>query len=161
MSETQDISVTRIECPAAKDPVVRRLIIGLMLVGFAAYTVYDHYILGNYQDGGDFNVHLKYLFNHFLPFVLTPPGLIILGWGLVHNGRRLVADQTGIGYDGKPQIAWSDVTNVDARLLAEKGYLVLEYGQGKRFKLDSYCFKNFRDLVAFMERHMPAERIRR
>ena len=155
MSQNATDPAARVEAPAAKDPMVRRLIVAAMLLGFALYTIYDHYIQGNYQDGADFNVHWKYLFNHFLPYVIIPPGLAFL----IHAGRKIVADAAGIGLAGKAQIAWADISQVDARPLAAKGWLILHYGQTRQLKLDSYAYKNFRELVAFVERHVPAERI--
>jgi len=151
----------RIECPAARDASVKMFIFAAMMIGFAAYTIYDHYILGNYAkpDPYELNPYLKYLFNHYVPFVLIPPGLVALVYGIVLLRRKLVADAEGIGYAGKDRIAWSDVTKIDATVLARKRILYLYHGQDGKTTLDEYYLQNFRDLVAFLDRHVPAERI--
>jgi hypothetical protein len=92
---------------------------------------------------------------------------VVLVRALFEHSRRLVADEKGIGFAGKEQIAWDRITRIDAALLASKGLLTLHYGQAgqdkaeKTLKLDSYGFRNFRDLAAFAERYVPAEKIQR
>jgi hypothetical protein len=159
--------VTRVECRASNDPFVRRLIIVAMILGAAAWMIEDHYVAGNYWKRDDFNDNLSFLFNHYLPFVLVPLGLLLLARAWFERGRRLVADEKGVGFAGKDPIAWDRITRIDAALLGSKGLLILHYlqeGQDKvekTLKLDSYSFRNFRDLVALAERQVPAEKIQR
>lgn len=148
-----------VEAAPSKDPAVRQFAIAAMLIGFGLYTVYDHYILGNFQDGPDINTHWKYLFNHYLPYLLLPAGSIALGIGIRGLRRRLLANNTGIGYKGGQLIAWNDIQQVDARLLPSKGYITIVHGQGRKFKIDSYCFQNVKAVVAYIERQVPADKI--
>jgi len=150
--------VDRVECPATKDPAVRLFIVAAMLIGFGGYTVYDHYILGNYPypQPYELNPCLKYLFNHYIPFLLIPPGLVALIWGLRFLIRRLVADAEGIGYSGGQKVLWGDVKELDASLLKTKQILCLRYGEGRKLILDAWKLENFRDLVALIETRVPA-----
>ena len=158
---------TRVECRASNDPFVRRLLISVMVLGGALWIIMDHYVAGNYWKRADFNDNLAFLFNHYLPYVLTPLGLLLLGRALLERSRRLVADDKGIGYAGKEPIAWGQITRIDAALLGPKGLLFLYYTQDgqdkgeKTLKLDSYFFQNFRDIVALVERHVPPDKIQR
>jgi hypothetical protein len=99
--------------------------------------------------------------NKWAVFVLTPPGLVIVILAVIAHSRRLVADEKGIGFSGKRQIAWNDITRVDATLLAGKGVLTIHHGPNKTLKLDSYYFRNFRDIAVFIEQHVPADKIAR
>jgi hypothetical protein len=168
MSENAgDQPVTRVECRASNDPFVRKLIVIAMILGGAAWMIEDHYVAGNYWKRDDFNDNLSFLFNHYLPYVLVPLGLLLLVRALLEHGRRLVADEKGIGFAGKQPIAWDRIARIDAALLASKGLLILHYVQEgqdkieKTLKLDSYNFRNFRDVVALVERRVPAEKIHR
>ena len=145
-----------VECPAAKDSAVRMFIFAALLIGFGIYCFADHYIWGNYKypDPFKLNPYLGYLLNHYGPFVFLPPGLLLLVWGIVAMRRRLVADEQGIGYVGKPKIPWSAITTVDSSKLADKGVLLIGYTLEERpavLKLDSWKLQNFRDLVALIE----------
>ena len=174
MSETADGQpVTRVECRASNEPFVRQLIIVAMILGGAVWIHLDPSENGHAWKPGDLNNNLSFLYNYYLPCVLAPLGLAFLGWVFFQHSRRLVADEKGIGFAGKEQIAWGRVTRIDAALLASKGLLTLHYVQDgpagqensgnaeKTLKLDSYKFHNFRDLVAFAERHVPADKIQR
>lgn len=151
--------VDSILCPAAKDPAVRWFIFAAMLIGYGFYTIYDHYIQGNYPypDPYKLNPYLTYLFNHYNPYVLIPPGLIAMVMSIRYLRRKLIADGEGIGYAGTDRIPWNEIRNVDASKLQSKGILYLRHGGGKTLKLASWKLQNFRDLVAFVERHVPPE----
>jgi hypothetical protein len=159
--------VARVECRASNDPFVRKLIVVAMILGAAAWMIEDHYVAGNYWKRDDFNDNLSFLFNHYLPYLLVPLGLLLLGRALFQHSRRLVADEKGIGFAGKEPIAWDRIARIDATLLGPKGLLILHYLQDgqdkveKTLKLDSYNFRDFRDIVALAERHVPAQKIQR
>ena len=160
MNDTKEpAEVMRIECPPAKDPAVRWFIFAAMMLGFAVYTIYDHYILGNYPkpDPYALNPYLKYLFNHYIPYLLAPLGLISLIAAVRHLMRKLVADTEGIGYAGKGNIPWDRITKLDATRLKEKGILTLEHGQDQKLVLDSWKLQNFRQLVAFIEKKIAQQ----
>jgi len=143
-------------CPAAKDPGIRLFILAAMLIAMSIWCISD---MGKYPrpDPFELNPYLKYAFNHFLPIVLIPMGLVALIWGIVVLRRKLMADGEGIGYAGTDRIPWNEIRNVDASELQSKGILYLRHGGGKTLKLASWKLQNFRDLVAFVERHVPPE----
>ena len=149
-----------VECPAAKDPAVRLFILAAMLIGSGIYCFVDHYVRGKYPylDSPTLNERAGYLFNHYGPFVLIPPGLLFLVWGIVALRRRLVADEQGIGYVGKPKIPWSAITTVDSSKLADKDILIIGHTLEERpavLKLKGWKLKNFRDMVALIESKAP------
>lgn len=153
---------TGIEVTSSSDPFVRRILVALLLLGFAAWTFFDFYVAGKYDHlagSKDWNDLASYLLNRYGVFVLAPPGLAIVVLALVLRARRLVADERGIGYAGKPPIAWGEITSVDATLLAGKGLMTIHYGQGRKLKLDSYNFRDFKSVAAYIEQRVPAEKI--
>jgi len=159
--DAQPAPPKRIECAASRDPAVRWFIFAAMMIGFAGYTVYDHYIAGNfaYPEPYELNGYLKYLFNHYIPHLLFPLGLVALYVGIRHLRRTLTADEDGIGFAGKPGTAWSDVVRLDASRWDSKGILVLHLANGRKLTLDEWKLDkaNFRNLVAFVEAHVSAD----
>ena len=87
--------------------------------------------------------------------LFVPVGLILFGMGVAYLKRRLIADETGIGYAGKEKIAWNAITELDSEKLKSKGILYLRYGSGKSLTLDSWKLTNFRDLVTLIENKVP------
>jgi len=156
-AETTDLSEVR--CRPTRDPAVRWFIFAGLMLGFGLYTIYDHYIMGNYAypEPYELNPYLKYLFNHYVPYILVPIGLIALVLGVRQLCRTLVADEAGIGYAGGKKIPWNQIKQLDASQLQSKGILTLRRRDGKALKLDSWKLQNFKDLVAYVETKMPAE----
>jgi len=148
----------RVECPAARDPAVRLFIFAAMMLGFGAWTIYDHYYKGEYAypEKYELGKYLGYLFNHYGPYVLVPLGLIAVFLAIRHLRRVLVADAEGIGYAGGARVGWDEITSLDASLLKDKGILRLHYGTGGTLTLDSWKLKNFKAMVAYVEKHVPA-----
>jgi len=160
MSQTpQETAPAAVQCPASADPSVRMFIVAAMVIGFAVWCYIDS---GNYpvpagSDPDYVNKMANHVLNNYGPFVFGPLGLASLVWGVVTLRRRLVADEEGIGYLGKDKLAWGRITRIDAGKLKGKGILVLHYGKGRKLVLDSWKLKNFRELVAFVERHVKPE----
>ena len=146
-------------CRASRDPYVRLAIVALLLIALGGYTIYDHYILGNYPkpESYDLNKYIKYMFNHYIPYLLIPAGLILLFIVVAGIRRVLEADQEGIGYKGKSKTPWNSIKRVDPKLLKTKGILDLYDEMGRKIRLDSWYLTNFRELVAFVEQHIPPE----
>jgi hypothetical protein len=103
------------------------------------------------------NQVLKHVMNHYGAYALLPAGVAMLLWMAWRLRKRLLADESGIGYAGGPKIAWSQVDKLDARKLQSKGIVVL-YAAGRRLVLDSYYLTNFRELMSLVERQVPAEK---
>ena len=150
-------AVARVECPPARDPAVRWFIFAAMMLGFGLYTVWEHYIRGDYPrpDPYALNPYLKYLFNHYTPYLLIPIGLVALGMGLRHLGRKLIADERGIRYGGT-EVTWDQIERLDVSRLQEKGILCVRYGGDRTLKLDSWKLQNFRKLVGLVEANSPS-----
>ena len=153
---------SRVECRATKDPSVRRFILAAILLGLGVYCFVDHYVLGKYpypeKGASDINKYATYLLNHYGPFVFIPPGIVLAVWGVLMLGRRLVADQEGIGYVGKQKVPWTSVRSLDTTKLADKGILGLRYdadGADRTLVLDSWKLQNFRELVKLVEQKVP------
>jgi len=147
----------RVECSAAKDPVVRLFIVAAMFIAFAVYCFVDKEEPPAAWDFKHINEAASYALHAYGPYVFVPPGVVFAVWAVVFLRRRLVADVEGIGYAGKEKIPWGDIEALDGTKLKNKGILYLHHGRGRKLTLDSWKLKNFRELVAFVEKHVPAE----
>lgn len=159
-TETQQQQVPRqVECRATKDPAVRIFIAAIMLLVFGVWCFLDmnEYDPPKAWDLQHINEASKYVMNHYGGFVLTPIGLILAGIGVAYLRRRLIADETGIGYAGKDKIAWDAVTELDATKLKSRGIVYLRHGSGSSLTLDSWKLTNFRELVALIENKVPKD----
>jgi hypothetical protein len=162
MNQTSDNappSPQRVECPAAREPAVRKIILAALLLGFGLWCWVDR---GKYAEPTDWsmkniNVIGGYVINNWAPIVMLPAGVLILIWMAIGLRKQLLADEAGIGYAGRQKIAWGEVDKLDASRLQSKGLVVLHAG-GRRMVLDSYYLSNFRELMALVERQVPAEK---
>ena len=146
---------TQVVCPATRDMAIRMLIIAAMLIGFGAYcfTDWGKPKYAKPESGqGDVNDWAKYYLTYWGPFVLIPPGVVVLVMAGLAARRKLVADDEGIGYECREKISWSAVTGLDASQLQSKQILHVQHGDGQQLTLDGYKLQNFKDLVAFVEK---------
>jgi len=153
-SQTQEQEIpNQVECRSTKDPAIRVLLAATMLLVFGVWCFLDRekYPAPEAWDFQHINEASKHAFNNFGPIVFIPVGLVLSWIGIAYLKRRLVADETGIGYVGKEKIAWDAITELDAEKLKSKGILYLRYGSNKSLTLDSWKLTNFRDLVALIE----------
>lgn len=154
--------LTRVECPAVKgydNPAVRWMIIGIVAFGLGVYCLIDAFIVRKYPYPEPFEVNqfARWAFNIFGTFFFIPAGILAVTWTWKLLKQVLVADQEGIGYAGREQIPWGDITELDGSRV-EKGLLVLKSGEDEKLVLDSWKLKNFRDLVAIIEQHVPEDK---
>jgi len=153
MNDQTDVTEpTRVECPAAKDPPTRLLIMALVAVGFGLYCAYDIWVAGKYDPE---EKYLYYLMNLAGFVILVPVGLVFLVKAIAMFRRVLVADAEGIGYEGKPRIPWGQVKRL---AMADKGLLHVHYGEEgslRVLKLDSWKLKNYAELIALIENKTP------
>jgi len=146
-------------CKTATDPAVRMFIGTLMLLGFAVYCFVDAVPPPDSWSMDQINPATEYVLHIAGPWTFGIPGLILAAWAVLFMKKVLVADSEGIGYQGKQRIAWSAVTRLDAKDLQSKGILVLHFKSddeaGGKLVLDSWKLRNFRDLVAVVEKNVP------
>jgi len=155
----EPLQADRVECSARKDPAVNLFIIAAMGLGFGIWCLTDRRRPPESWDLHHINDAAAYLLNNWGPVLLLPIGLIALAWGILFLRRKLVATAEGIGYVGKQQIAWSQVTRLDASLLKSKQILKLHHGGPRPLTLDSWKLNNFKAMVAFVEQHVPPSAI--
>jgi len=148
-----DSHAAQVVCPAAKDLIVRPVILAVALIAFGIWCALDQ--KEHVPFDKDMNGWLSWAMNFYGQFAFTALGLIPLAFALRAHRRILVADEVGFGYAGKESIAWSDVTGLDASELEAKQILQVLHGRDKRFVLDGFNLRNFAELVAFVEDHVP------
>lgn len=161
VSETQEQQIPQqVQCRSTKDPAIRISIAAIMLIGFGVWCFLDRekYPAPATWDLQHINEASKYVMNNIGPFVFIPIGLILGGVSVSYLKRRLIADETGIGYAGKEKIAWDAITELDAEKLKSKGILYVRHGDNKSLTLDSWKLTNFRDLVTLVESKIPKDR---
>ncbi len=139
------------------EPAVRVFIMAAMLLGLGGWCWFDKVNYAPPQEWTSqyINEIANYIFNHWGPFLFVPLGAVFLAMGIGHLTKKLSADSEGLGYSCCDKVLWSNVTAIDASALKEKGKLTLTYDEGRQLVLDSYKLRNFRELVAFIEQHLP------
>jgi len=158
---TSSTETTEVVCPVTRDAGIRLLIVAVMLIGYGLYCFTDwgksKYAEPEAWDMKHINEIARHVLTYYGPFVLIPPGMVFAIFGVRSLRRKLIADAEGIGYVGADKLAWSAVTHLDASDLAEKQILRLEHGDDQRLVLDKYDLRNFKELVAFVESHVPSD----
>jgi hypothetical protein len=146
-------------CPPNKESVVRYVIIAVILIGISAWCIYDW---PNYPKPDEplssetLNGYAGWAFNHFLPFVLIPVGLIFVAKALKTRRTEVQADQEGISA-GATRIAWADVEKLDASRLKDKQILDLHHSDGV-LRLRGLNLANFKALVALIDQKIPEDK---
>lgn len=155
----ENSATDRVECSAAKDPLIRTYAIAAILIGAGIWCWLDKnkYPAPEAWDFKHINEASSYVFNHYLPYVVWPIGVVILAMAAAASKRKLVADADGIGYAGKTKCKWADITSLDATELKSKGWIYLETS-GKKMKLDGWKLTNFKALVEIIEKNLPADK---
>ena len=154
MNDTESNKQAAVVCRPTNDPAVRWFIFAAMMLGFSLWCYSDRRQPPEAWDTKHINEIAGYVMNNWSPWVLAPAGIIAAGLGIRHLSRKLVADTEGIGYPGG-KVSWSEFTRLDASLLQSKGILCLYYGGGRKLILDSWKLRDFRQLVAFVEKMLP------
>ena len=147
----------KIVAPPARDPTVRFTIVALGAFGLAAWCAYDVFVMGKHPYGSGVNEFLPWLANWGSIVVMPLVGIAMLAWILRVVRRPAEADAQGVGFVGKPKVAWDRIERIDAPRLKDKGILDLYYDGGRKLTLDSWKLDNFKALVAYIERHLPAD----
>ncbi len=159
MNDTSEQSqISKVQCAPTTEPAVRWFIFAAMMLGFAGLCFKDRleYPAPEAWDIDHINVAAKYLLNTWGPVVFAPLGLLALTMAGLHLKSKLLADDEGLGYTGKQKYGWDQVKKLDISELQDKGILYLTLDDGSEMKLDSWKLKDFRDLVALIEKKVPA-----
>jgi len=155
-TENESSAPASVECRAASDHAVRLFILAAMPLAFGIWCLTDLRDPPKAWDMPNINDAAAYLLNNWGPVVFFPVGLVLVYFAVRYIRRVMVADEEGIGYVGKDKILWEQVTRLDAADL-KKEIIVIEAGQ-RALKLDGYKLRNFRDLVAFVEKNVPQDK---
>ncbi|MDY6913234.1 MAG: hypothetical protein SVT52_02080 [Planctomycetota bacterium] len=155
---SQGPDIEAVQCAAAKDPAVRWFIFAAMLIGMGIWCLTDQREPPEAWTFKHINPAAGYVLNNILgPYVFIPAGVLSGLYAILFLRRKLVADAGGIGYADREKIPWSQIKKLDAEKLQSKGFLHLHYGDDKTLTLDSWKLQNFRELVAFVEKHVPPQ----
>jgi len=151
---TQGSTATQVTCPPAWDLLLRPAILAVALLSFGVWCMTDQrpaetFSIENINPWG------SWAMNFYGQFLFTALGLTAAFFTVRILRRKLIADSQGVGFVGKDKVLWSDVTGLDASELKEKQILYLLRGSGEKYALDGFNLRNFRDLVAFVEAHVP------
>ena len=144
----------RVESKPARDPAVRAFAVAAMLIGFGIYCMLDYKNYPYVPLSESLDKFFTWALNWYGQFVFTAVGAVFAVWAGVHLSRTVVADEEGIGNAGGLQLKWQDVESVDASKLQSKQILRLNYSDGS-IKLYGWRRQNFRELVAFIDAHLP------
>ncbi len=152
---TEGSTVSRVVCPAVLDLAIRPLVLAVALVAFGIWCAMDQQPHKPLSE--DMNAWLTWAMNFYGQFGFPALGLIPLYFGIRALRRKMIADEQGVGFEGKEKIAWSSVTGLDAGELQSKQILVLLHGDGQRYTIDGFDLRkdSFRQLVDFVEAHVP------
>jgi hypothetical protein len=163
MNESDD-NTTRageggIECRSTKEPAVKIFIAAAMFLGYGVYCLVDTVPPPQSWTMSHINPAIEYILHIGGPWFFGALGLLFILWAVSILRRRLVADDSQIGYVGKEAVAWNSVTRLDATRLKTKGIMIIHYkkpdSEEGTLKLDGWYLGNFRDLVALVEKNVP------
>ncbi len=155
--QTSANAAESVSCPAALEPPIKRwLIPAIALLGVGVWCLNDAGTIKEPQEWSlkHANDVANYVFNHWGPYVFLPIGALLAIGGWLKAKKMLQADSEGIGYAGRIKTAWSKITKLDASRLSN-GYLKLVFDDDNTLLLDSWRLKNFKEMVAFIETHVP------
>jgi len=160
MSDNTESSASDVvKCTAAHDPAVRMFIGAAALLGVAIWCIVEQskYPPPEAWDMPHINQAAGYALNHFGPWVFIPIALLLAAGAVMSLRRSILADAEGICINGKAKIPWGEFTGIDASLLERKGLLLLRRGDKPPVKLVHYKYRNFREMVAFIENRVKIE----
>jgi hypothetical protein len=149
----------QVTCPPNKESVVRYVIYAVILIGLAGWCIYDW---SNYPKPDEpfstetLNGYAGWAFNHFLPFILIPVGLVFVAKAIKTRSTEVKADEEGISA-GATRIAWADVEKLDASRLKDKQILDLHHCDGV-LRLRGLNLVNWKPLVALIDRKIPEDK---
>ncbi|MCJ7728960.1 MAG: hypothetical protein MUO27_03655 [Sedimentisphaerales bacterium] len=101
-----------------------------VLVGFAAYCVYDGYFNEDFRGkhtGRDGKPDGTLAFNQKAPPFLVGVAVLMGAYLFVIRNRKVVAEENGLVIDGKISIAYGSIQKIDKTHFDSKGHFTLTY----------------------------------
>lgn len=87
------------------------------------------------------------LLQKVLGLICLPIGLYLLLKATKFSRLRVVLDDTGLSYSGRPTISWEAMTGLNISNYANKAWVNVEHTGGSPLKIDGYRIDKFDDLV--------------
>jgi hypothetical protein len=148
-----------IVAPVSKYKVKTFLIYMAVLVGFAAYCVYD----GNFnkafieKHSPDGKPDGTMTFNKKAPPYLVGAAALLGVYVLVIRGRKIVADDNAFVIDGKTSIPYDSVQKIDKTDFDKKGHFTFTYKTTDGTEIDhKISDRNYDNLKAVLD-HLVAK----
>lgn len=87
------------------------------------------------------------LLQKVLGLICVPIGLLLLFKAVKLAGLKVVLDDNGLNYAGRPAISWDAMTGLNISKYAGKAWVSVEHSGGSPLKLDGYRIEKFDELV--------------
>jgi hypothetical protein len=101
-----------------------------VLIGFAAYCVYDGYFNNGFKDkhtGRDGKPDGTLAFNQKAPPFLVGVAVLLGAYLFVIRNKKVVAEENGLVIDGKVSIAYDSIQKIDKTDFDSKGRFTITY----------------------------------
>jgi hypothetical protein len=125
-----------------------------VLIGFAAYCVYDGYFNENFRDKhttADGKPDGTLAFNQKAPPYLVGVAVLMGAYLFVIRNKKVVAEENAIVIDGKVNIAYDSIQKIDKTNFDSKGHFTLTYrgpdGKEIDHKLSDKDYDNLRVIL--------------
>jgi hypothetical protein len=148
-----------IVAPVSKYKVKTYLIYMAVLVGFAAYCVYDGHFNDAFREkhSPDGKPDGTMAFNQKAPAYLVGAAALLGVYLLVIRSRKIVADDNALVIDGKTSITYESVQKIDKTDFDKKGYFTFTYKTPDGKEIDrKISDRNYDNLKAILD-HLVAK----
>jgi hypothetical protein len=131
-----------------------------VLIGFAAYCVYDGYFNEDFRGkhtGRDGKPDGTMVFNQKAPPVLVGVAVLLGAYLFVIRNRKVVAEENELVIDGKISIAYDSIQKIDKTNFDSKGHFTITYRgpDGRETDLE-ISDRNYDNLGAILD-HLVAK----
>ncbi|MGA2679273.1 MAG: hypothetical protein ABSF37_08230 [Sedimentisphaerales bacterium] len=148
-----------IVAPVSKYKVKTYLIYMAVLVGFAAYCVYDGHFNDAFREkhAPDGKPDGTMVFNQKAPAYLVGAAVLLGVYLLVIRNRKIVADDNALVIDGKTSIPYDSVQKIDKTDFDKKGHFTFTYKTPDGKEIDrKISDRNYDNLKAILD-HLVAK----
>ena len=154
-------AIEKIECKAARDPLVRATAGLFFVLAGAAWCAYDIFIAAKFEYkpfSEDINAWGEYMLNLAGAVVLPVIAVIVLYKLIRFRSVVFSADSKGVFKNGELLFRWPEVNLIDASRLAAKDIIVLHYSSPtKKLELDGWKLTNFRPMLEKIQENVSSE----